>query len=268
MEINIFDVAHGFCTYVVADNRNCMLIDCGYNDQTGFRPSNYLTTRGCTGIEKFIVTNYDEDHLSDLPNLRRHLPIQVLHCNRSINTGQLARLKRSAGPIQAGIASLLDMMDEYVHPVVSPPEFPGIELTFFSNGYPDFEDTNNLSLVTFLDYRDVHIVFPGDLEQAGWLALLRQLSFRERLRKVNFFVASHHGRQSGYCPDVFDYCRPELVIISDEPIIYETQITDYRQHATGIPWEDHRRYVLTTRTDGMITIQQSQGERPFVYKAR
>ncbi len=69
MEIRIFDVAHGFCAYVIADNNNVMLIDCGYNEGTGFRPSDYLVRDSCTGIKLLIVSNFDEDHVSDLPNV-------------------------------------------------------------------------------------------------------------------------------------------------------------------------------------------------------
>lgn len=268
MEIRIFDVGHGFCAYIIADNGNVILIDCGYNEQTGFQPSKYLSTRGCNGIEKFIVSNYDEDHVSDLPYLLQRLPIQVFHRNRSIDVDELRRVKLSAGPIQPGMEAVLDMHRSYVHEVANPSEFPDIDLAFFCNSYPIFKDTNNLSLVTFLNYHDVNIVFPGDLEKPGWLALLGQQSFQQKLSQVDLFVASHHGRENGYCSEVFDYCKPELIIISDEFIHYDTQETEYRKHASGIQWGDSRRYVLTTRNDGMITISQRPGEMPHVYKAR
>ena len=54
MQIQIFNVAHGFCAYVVADTQNVMLIDCGHNNQTGFYPSDYLLAHGCTGIERLF----------------------------------------------------------------------------------------------------------------------------------------------------------------------------------------------------------------------
>jgi len=268
VEIRIFDVEHGFCAYIIADNHNVMLIDCGHNHSTGFRPSNYLPANGCSGIERLIISNYDEDHLSDLPHLREQVPIEVLRNNKSITADQLRKLKLGAGPIQPGIAALLEMMTTYTNDVTNPPDFSGIELTTFHNSYPKFQDTNNLSLVTFMDYRDIHIVFPGDLEKPGWQALLGGQSFRECLNRVNFFIASHHGRESGYCADVFDICHPDLIIISDESIQYDTQETEYARHANGIQWGSGRRYVLTTRADGMITIYQRQGENPRVSTAR
>jgi beta-lactamase superfamily II metal-dependent hydrolase len=271
MEIRIFDVEHGFCAYIIADNGNAMLIDCGHNTYTGFRQSNYLRANGCTGIEQLIISNYDEDHLSDLPNLRRLLPIQLLYRNASISADELQRLKRQSGPIQPGMQALLDMIRTYtinLADLPNPPVFPNIEQTTFCDDYPSFEETNNLSLVTFLHYGDLHVIFPGDLEKAGWLSLLNQEPFRENLRQVNIFIASHHGRESGYCEEVFEFCEPELIIISDESLRYETQETRYRNHASGIPWGDGNRYVLSTRNDGMITIRQNPGENSMVSISR
>jgi beta-lactamase superfamily II metal-dependent hydrolase len=269
VEIRIFDVEHGFCAYIIADNKNVILIDCGYNSKTGFRPSSYLLhDRKCNAIERFIVSNYDEDHLDDLPQLRQNLPIITLQRNRSIDADTLQRIKLRAGPLQPGIKSMLDMIRTYNSDVINPPEFPQIEIVTFNNRYPEFEDTNNLSLVTFLHYRNIHIIFPGDLEKAGWEKLLEQSTFRDNLRKINFFVASHHGREGGYYEEVFDYCKPEIIIISDEQKQYDTQETAYRQHASGILFAWTRRYVLTTRKDGMITISQIPGEGPKINTAK
>jgi len=48
---------------------NVALFDCRHDDQTGFRPSRYLMRRGVTGVEHLVISHYDQDHLSDLPNL-------------------------------------------------------------------------------------------------------------------------------------------------------------------------------------------------------
>ena len=259
MNVQIFDVEHGFCAYIVTDSGNVTLIDAGHNTLTDFHPSKYLMARGCTGIERLVVSNYDEDHLSDLPDLRKSLPIQILMRNGSISADELEKLKRSTGPLAPGMRSLLEMIRTYTY---APPtiDWGGAAFTFFSNPYPTFTNTNDLSLVTFLDYNDVHMVFPGDLEKAGWRALLQKLDFRTALARVKLFVASHHGRESGYCPEVFDVCKPQLVFVSDEDIKYDTQDVDYTRHASGMRFTNGMRYVLTTRADGMITISQTPGD--------
>jgi hypothetical protein len=55
----------------------------------------------------------------------------------------------------------------------------------------------------------------SDIEREGWLEMLKLPSFQQCLREVNVFVASHHGRENGYCEEVFQYCTPDIVVISD-----------------------------------------------------
>ena len=127
----------------------------------------------------------------------------------------------------------------------------------FQNNYPLFTDTNNLSLLNFLDIGSLSFVLPGDLERAGWIELLKNPRVCELLKRVNVFVASHHGRESGYCREVFDYCNPNFVIMSDCPVQYGTQKMAgvYGQHATGGQFNGQLRKVLTTRKDGSLLWQ-------------
>lgn len=262
MKFQIFDVSHGFCGYLISDNGNVMLFDCGHNDRTGFRPSEYLPEKGCTAIERLVIQNYDEDHVSDLPNLREALPIQVLRRNKSMEPKTLETVKKESGPITPAMESTIDMARQYSQDVINPPLFLNIEYSTFYNTYPEFTDTNNLSVVSFIHYDGMGIISPGDLEKAGWLKLLEIESFRNNLKKVNIFIASHHGREGGYCEEVFKYCSPDIIIISDKEITHETQKNDYAKHAKGVPWNGgpETRYVLTTRSDGMITIDKEIGK--------
>jgi len=266
MEIKIFDVTHGFCAYLVADNGNVMLFDCGHNEITDFRPSDYLTRIGCRSIEHLIIHNFDQDHVSDLHNLLNVINVQVLFRNRSISAEQLTALKLEKGPLTIAMKAMIDLHSEYIHDAIHPPVFPNIEFKCFYNLYPTFTDTNNLSLVAFVHYDSMGIIFPGDLEKAGWQELLKSDDFRNHLRRVNIFVASHHGREGGYCEEVFNFCAPDIVIISDKEIIHETQKNNYSKHAKGIPFNGgpEIRYVLTTRSDGMIIINKQIGDHYLI----
>ncbi len=262
MELRIFDVSHGFCAYLIADNKNVMLFDCGHNEETGFRPSTYLSARRCTGIEHLIIQNFDQDHISDLPDLLAKLPVTRFFRNQSISPEQLRALKLEAGSLTAAMTTALAMHRDFVHPVVNPPVFPNMEFETFYNQYPTFTDANNLSVVSFVHYDGMGILFTGDLEKAGWQELLKSKSFCACLSRTNIFIASHHGRTTGYCAEVFNYCYPDIVIVSDKEIVHETQKQDYTKHASGIPWNGgpDKRFVLTTRSDGMITITKEIGK--------
>ena len=256
MRLEILNVEHGFCAYAVGSDGGVLLFDCGHGSAN--RPSTCLPARGITSIRRFLVTNYDEDHISDLVAVREKLDIRVLTRNSSMTSTQIRSLKRP--PLSPAMTELLDMIDSYTgHVPAEELEPVGLRIRVFFNTYPTFTDTNNLSLLTFIDVGDVSFVLGGDLEHDGWLTLLENPHVQRLLKRVHVFVASHHGRQSGYCPEVFTYCRPRLVVMSDGPIQHDTQLmaSTYAHHASGelfsTPSGREARKVVTTRKDGNIS---------------
>jgi beta-lactamase superfamily II metal-dependent hydrolase len=84
------------------------------------------------------------------------------------------------------------------------------------------------------------------------------------LGEVDVLVASHHGRESGYCAEVFEYCRPQVVVMSDKAIVHDTQgmtaryrdhVTRYNPNGITVRSSGRRRHVLTTRSDGWIQFE-------------
>ena len=251
MKFEILNVEHGFAAYAIAADNSLLLFDCGYSSTC--RPSEYLWKQGIKIIRQLFVTNYDEDHIADLPMLRQYFKIESISRNRSVNSAQLRNMKTH--PISDAMQVLCKMIDDYTVDVPSGQfQSEGIKVQTFYNVYPSFEDTNNLSLLIFLHIGGVCFALPGDLEQLGWIELLKKPYVCELLREVNVFVASHHGRESGYCREVFDYCSPQFIIMSDGPVQYNTQEMAgiYGQHATGGRFGNQTRKVLTTRNDGNI----------------
>lgn len=255
MQVQIFDVEHGACALVTADTGARILIDCGHNSSSNWRPSHHLPAAGISTIEMFVVTNKDNDHVSDLPNLRRAIHLKSLLRNTSISSQALATMKPDGIP--TAIQSLMSMIDTYTGP--SPQvDWGDLSYKFFYNSHgTHFTDTNNLSLVLFLHYHGLHIVFPGDLEKEGWQQLLQRSDFVEEIKKVNVFVASHHGRESGCCEELFELgWQPQIVVMSDKGIQYETQATVgwYATRSIGMDYNGEPRSVFTTRKDGRILI--------------
>ncbi len=251
MKFEILDVEHGFAAYAIARDGSVLLFDCGASETCW--PSVCLWEQGIRVIHQLFVTNYDQDHIADLPMLRDHFKIETLTRNFSVNSTELRKLKRPS--LSYAMRSLVEMIDDFTEEVSTGPfEYPGIQVQTFYNDYPLFTDPNNLSLLTFLNIGDISFVLPGDLERPGWLELLKNPDVCELLKRVNIFVASHHGRENGYCKEVFDYCTPWLVVMSDGLIQHDTQkmASIYGQHATGGWCNGERRKVLTTRNDDNI----------------
>jgi hypothetical protein len=295
MRLEIFDVEHGGCALATTDGSQHVLFDCGHKAEsepnpfyaalapqptlrglisaaygtnpltaglkipTGWRPSEELRKRGVTTIDRLIVSNYDEDHLSDLPNIVGKIYIADVFTNRTVTTTALRRMKAAAGGIGNGLSKLIHLLENEAH-TFKPRPIEGVYIEHFwviYNPLAPIQDTNNLSLVTFVSCGGLHVIFPGDIESPAWEVLLGNNSFRTHLKQVNVFVASHHGREAGYHPDVFSNgrCSPVIAVISDKSIVHGTQenaASRYGRHVSGMMLNGEPRKVLTTRDDGTI----------------
>ena len=270
--LQIIDVEHGQCALLTmpgSGNIGCdrMLIDCGHNATTGWTPTNHLQSMGVTFLEQLVVTNYDEDHVSNFKQLAESgIEIGTLLRNSSVAPDYITHLKSETG-MGSGIAALVDVAKLYTASVGAADDarFPGMKAQWFRNTPADFDDENNLSLVLFLQVHNANFLFPGDMECAGFERLLaNSAGFRAILPQVHVLTASHHGRDNGICEDLFDTwgLNPQLTIISDDYKQYDTQETTkyYVSKTSGI--QDFRgspRKVLTTRKDGTIVFSFAGG---------
>jgi beta-lactamase superfamily II metal-dependent hydrolase len=255
--IEIFDVGHGGCASITAPNGNRLMVDCGHNNERPWWPSAHYTG---LDIEELVVSNYDEDHVSDLHDLMKFTDISFIRHNSSVSAVDLVYLKMENG-MGPGIERLQQWMESVEGKTsTESPNFGPMKVTYYYNSYPtDFDEENNLSVVTFIEWSDFRIVFPGDLEEKGWQKLLSNYAFCEELRHINVFVASHHGRKSGCCEEVFKICTPQIVVMSDRDKQFDSQETNSwyanRCEPRGVPYKGRTRYVFTTRYDGDIRIK-------------
>jgi len=260
LDIKIFNVDRGFCATINTSDRHTILLDCGYNSQTGFRPAQQIFQQRNCFLDGVIIPAYSEEHLAGFPDLltqclEHGLPVNSLIANPSVNPTQFPNLAVPDRRLN-NVLSLTVNTHPECSKISHSMTVNDINMTFFWNNYPDCQNVHNLSLVTFLSYRDLHVIFPSDLEVEGWQALLQCNDFRARLKKVNTFVAADHGREEGYCPEVFNYCIPEVVIISDraEQPISPQMIRRYESHIKESRFGISEKPLLTTREDGTISI--------------
>jgi beta-lactamase superfamily II metal-dependent hydrolase len=239
------------------------LIDCGHNATTKWLPGTFLAGAGIHRLNRLFVTNYDEDHVSGYPNLFGNVDIDVLVRNPSVLPGTLRYLKSEDG-MGNGIELLVRTIERVFTGGAPSPvdDFGDTSFSVYWNNYGlppyGFSDENNLSLVIFVTCGHHKIIFPGDMEKEGWRQLLRNPAFVQELRGVNLFVASHHGRENGYCEEVLNLCpNIQAVVISDKKKGHQTQETvdRYRQYAKGFLYGLDVRRVLTTRRDSSMRFE-------------
>ena len=154
-----------------------------------------------------ICTNYDEDHASGFPDLlQRGILIGCILGNPSVSPETIVHLETDDG-MGDGIRAVANALAarRNIGLVQTPPAIPGVDLTWARNPYPTFDDENNLSLVANLNILGWNFMFPGDMKLRGWNHLLATCApFRRTVAGALVLIATHHGRRSGICPDMFD----------------------------------------------------------------
>jgi len=259
VKVEIFDVNHGQCAVATSPNGQRIMADCGdrLSDGRWWAPSMHYCGQS---VALLALMNLDEDHLSNFPLLTKYISVGQILTNHTIGARELQLLKPQG--MGRGTGAVYDWMANPFRGLPAPlPDFGPVRVWWYYNHFIQgvTEDTNDLSLVLFIQYGRFKIVFSGDMEERGWRRLLLLCpQLRLDLMGTNVFVASHHGRESGCSAELFEFFRPELVIISDAERQYGTQETDdwYRQRCLGIPviGTSDRRYVMTTRSDGSMQI--------------
>lgn len=256
MKVEIFDVALGQCAVITCPDSRKIMIDVGH--KTGeWRPSEHFSGHS---FEAVFIGNYDHDHTSDLVDVMRRCKVWRLIGNPTIGSAALSQLKYRDG-MGSGIQYIYEWLKttDHLPEGLKTPQFDlgEVLVNWFWKPYEFGDKSNNLSVATFVRYRGFTILFPGDLEGAGWDCMLRNPTFRELFASTNVLVAAHHGRDNGRCLDMLTFCKPDVVIISDAGKQHATQETVdwYAYRTAGRKTRDGRfRKVLTTRSSGKITL--------------
>jgi beta-lactamase superfamily II metal-dependent hydrolase len=266
MDIRIYDVEHGDCILILSNQGEAVLVDCGYNTTTGWRPSEGLAKQGFgerRRLHHLIITHPDQDHLADLPGMLEKIkPLHVWQ-HPQLYLKNLGELKATLSKAQDAYAARVKSTAE-LQPIEASRQFRTMELRQFYLPVGSVRDINDLSLLTFIKDGDFTVCLPGDLNARGWRLHLQNKAVQHWLRETNLLIASHHGRPTGYLDKVFEFLSPKLIVISDKEQIKGRTVTQrapYRDHARGVKLPDGSfRKVLTTRGDGRIRVVVKDGK--------
>ncbi len=269
LSLTIWDVQHGSATYVRTPGGKHMVVDLGVgstkNGTTSFSPLLHLRYNyGVQRLDEVLITHPHRDHLDDIFNFDLMNP-GILRRPRHL-TEQEIRAGNKPGD-SAVLDKYFEIDRRYNSPIgpEDDPESPanngGAAIMCFTPIKSSRSNLNNHSIVTFFTYANSTICLPGDNEGPSWRELLESPIFCALLSQTDILVAAHHGREAGYCDDIFQYCSPYLVLVSDGPLSDTSAIEKYRRKAKG--WNVRsrstnqytERWVLTTRSDGVIVVE-------------
>ena len=270
LRVLVHDVGHGQAVHAFMPTGDVVVIDLGRS--AAFSPLEWLKEQRST-IDSLVITHPHGDHIDEILALRtQDFHVRQFWRPRWLTDAEVKSANQAAHAPH--VDRYLQMSSHYTQPIPhhelvgNPDVSGGVRMTWHTSRNCGRSNINNHSGVVVFEYRGLNIVIPGDNESTSWQELLKAPNFLEAARAPDVFLASHHGRLSGYCLDLFDaetgIGRPRLCAISDGRVKDTDAASRYSHHARG--WNvrsrkddtTRKRLCVTTRTDGCIEIKIGQ----------
>lgn len=268
LDIIIWDVQHGSAAFINTPNQQHIVIDLGIGSYSKtseiFSPLLHLKYNwGVEIIDEVIITHPHTDHIDDIFNFDFLTP-RIIRRPKHLSEEDIINGNPSSD--QNKIKKYLDINKGFNSAIsnITNPELPanngGVNFYTFTSTNCSRANLNNHSIVTIVEYLGVKVIIPGDNEIESWKELLSRPEFLFAIKDTAIFVASHHGRESGFYNELFKFFTPRLVIVSDGAETDTSAVGRYSSIATG--WVvkkrsggSENRFCLTTRNDGAIHIK-------------
>jgi beta-lactamase superfamily II metal-dependent hydrolase len=273
VQIVVWNVAHGSAIYVKTPNSRSILLDAGSSDD--FSPARWLHARqGLTALDLFVLSHHHPGHVRDLANVHQLTPPRTFRHNPTSRTMPAAADPfESSGESYAALDHLHGLEDAETIDVAaddpSPDAWGGLCVESFCNSAVEhaLDGLNDYSVATFLEFGNLTFLFPGDLESAGWQALMKNPAFyirsmpaRQNESQIRVLVAPRHGHTAGLHLPFLRLYRPHLTIISGPPGDADMAYSSYAECTAGYDVVDRRsgqtrtRWVLKPKRNDFVLI--------------
>lgn len=211
LEADVLAVGHGLAVVIQDRDGRTILYDCGKmrDPSVGRRliaPA--LWSRGVNRLDLVILSHADSDHYDGLSDLLDRFSIGAVRVPPGF-----------AGPANPGAALLVREIEARgipVVPIVAGEEWNSGGTSFRvrhpARGWLPSASDNARSVVLDVESNGRHWLLTGDLEQEGLRALVEQPS-----APFDVFLAPHHGGRTANPAWLYEWARPDRVIVSQRP---------------------------------------------------
>jgi competence protein ComEC len=281
VKIVFWDVEHGHASYILTPNSRHIVVDLGtgsYGSGHEFSPLTHLKYRyGIDQLDFVIITHPHVDHINDIFNFDSLNPKVLL---RPKHLDKKPILDKATDTDKPKLEKYFEISERYNTPVPdtspnstkNPSNWGGLKIKTFVPSKLSQSNLNNHSVVSVFSYAGLKILVPGDNEPPSWNELKELPGFLNITENIDILLAPHHGRKSGFDNEMMKHFNPRLTVVSDGAYCDTSATSRYSDISRG--WTiykrdgtSEKRFCVTTRNDGVITIAFGFGEdkRPFLH---
>ena len=215
LEAEFLAVGHGLAVLIHMPDGHTLLYDCGrLGDPTVGRRivAPALWARGVSHIDTVFLSHADQDHFDGLPDLLERFSIREVRVPPGF--------AGPANPLATELIGQLRTRGIAVHPLTAPRSWSqaGVQFTVAhppDGWHPETSD-NARSLVLDIAFRGRHLLLTGDLEQLGLDELVESPPPDP---PPDVFLSPHHGGRSANPDWLYQWARPQLVVVSQRQLV-------------------------------------------------
>lgn len=258
IQITFLDVGQGDCIYLADDSGGHYLIDGGSSSKSDvgtYRIIPFLKQEGADTLDAVFVTHMDSDHCNGIYTLVEEMGRSGIAVENLIlpDIGEESRGEEYAElselAVRQGITVQSVHKGEMLH-------HGSLRLTCLHPEKGAVSESNEASIVLYLEYGAFNALFTGDLEGSGEEAVRKQLeAMLPEGKGVTVLKVAHHGSRNSTGEAFLRTTSPRLALISAG-----------KDNRYGHPHEELLNrleeagcHIFRTSESGAVTVRVTQG---------
>ena len=212
LEINFIDVGQGDSTLVRVNNKNILIDGGGSNYSSTFDVGEmtlfpYLLDRGINKLDYVIISHFDSDHSQGLNYIMKNLKVKNALISslgqESSEYTTFINLAKEQGTniIYVKMGDIIKMGDMTIEIL-----FPNEE-KILDNA------KNNNALVFKILWKNIAILFTGDIEQIAEEKILTLYQYNIKKLEASILKVAHHGSKSSSIKSFLEAVNPKIALI-------------------------------------------------------
>ncbi len=281
MKLIVFDVGNAACSIISSPNNIGMMIDWGSSNEKDNPVDLYKKYKTWLGIQPFMrngtqyelgllhITHPDDDHVKNIQRIEKDMKPCLLHkreCEEFLDSDTINQEYR-------------DIEKKYRNYNSTELDWRFDKNETFSISMDDIKankelsekQRNNSSIIRFIQYSGIKVLYCGDMEKPGWEWLVNHnKQFVQTVSEgIDILIAPHHGHKSGFPSALFDVIGNVKCVIHSKGSEGDKEDSDvstqYSSKAIGVQYTNltdnsmYKGQVLTTRSNGNIFIKIADG---------